>query len=605
MENGGAERENRPGPDNEPGNTENPNNQGELDPLRRGAENAEARDQAVEEFARAAAERMRTREARVGERFFPEDISDEYVLWDTLENAILVEESAGRKFDDNKASTLIRAIQLELSSKPLVQEKMFKLFMARYNYKNLSNLMAIGAAEPYADLLLQMEAADHKAILELPGMTKTEDTMLPGAIEILDDAEIWRKDGGVKPEHKLAIARSIMGNINEMEGYRKRFGLAPTDFTENEINLLLKDEEDLIEVDKQQKDAWSKEKRGAADRLFKQVKRNINLATTAHNLVGNSAKYDGLVFKPEYGGGYIEFTNIPLEVPKALGGGIINLADVLSGNLSDGDKAKLELVRKTQGHIIPMAWDRAMRKFYTENWEKIDFDESLGGKAAGIIKTRFHNPIRYEKAEERYPGAPGTEPLKKATYVGILPLVFMTMRTSVAEQLANWQPDTKSRIDAAGRVKGGEKARKMFNEDGPKLLYNPEAIGGFAQSLKDFKEAMGYLPGEEQQEQMAYIIEPIAKFSMDSLKKVFKYENQNAYTIDNGIRITRERGYINSQQENILKNEVILRRSIFKRIPILSAIAMEMKIAFGGALKSSSALLEMVKIFLKQVFSPK
>lgn len=579
------------------------------------------KDLLATERQRMAAEVAKFGEARRGERFFPEGIDPDNehhidTLWEKFEDFLFIEESRGGKFDDNKASTLVRAIQLELSSLPDLQAKMFNMLSARYSYKNLSNLMAIGAVEPYADLVVQMEGIDHQTILSLPGISKTADNSLPGAIEVLDDAAVWRKDGGVTLNHQLAILKSIASDVKEMEGYQRRFGLTLANFNENERVLVLQDADKLLDPEKQKEIDWFKgldeRKRLATIRLLKQVKRNTTLATTAHNLVGSSVRYDGLVYKPEYGGGNVEIRNIFLDIPKDLGGGRINLTDLFLDAVTEDEKTKkkeledkIALVRKHRGYLIPMAWDRAMRKFYIENWDKIDFNASLGGKAAGIIKSRFHNPVRYEKSDEKYPGEPGTEPLKKATYVGVLPMMFISMRGSVAEQLMEWGGDVKARLETSGRIKGGDKVRKMFNEDGPRLLYNPEAIGGFAQSMKDFMAALAYLPGDEQKEQMAYMIEPIAKFSMDDLRRVFKYENQNAYAVDNGIRLTRERGYINPQQEENLKKEVILRKSIFRKLPILRNIAMELKVAFGGALKSIPALWEMIKLFFKQSFSLK
>ena len=208
------------------------------------------------------------------------------------------------------------------------------------------------------------------------------------------------------------------------------------------------------------------------------------------------------------------------------------------------------------------------------------------------------------RTEESKPGEPGTEPLKKATYVGVLPLITLSMRGSVKEQLKSWGGDFGFRLAASLRIKGGDKVRKMFNEEGPRLLYNPEAISNFDQYLKDFKEAFSYLPAEEQHEQMAYLIEHLAVFSMDDLKKVFHYENQSSFAVDNRLRVSRDRNLINKEQEEILKNNVIVRNRVLSKIPVLNNMIKWFKVSASG-LNHVGAIWEMIKAFFKQAFSLK
>ncbi|KKR93761.1 MAG: hypothetical protein UU73_C0002G0101 [Candidatus Daviesbacteria bacterium GW2011_GWA1_41_61] len=601
-------------------------NPGEMDELRRDIVAAKAQAAEAVRVAREAKEETeRERAARVAAEaraektrelpryFFPKDVSDDNA-WEILEEQIRVEEREPGKFDENVGSQLLQAITSELAGRGELQVALRDMLRSRYTYKNLGYALGEGAVDLYADTIIGMGGKDHEIILSLGGMDQS--------LDALDNATFWRtKDAQLSPEKKLELLRGIFGDNPEGRRFAKKFGTPDALFRPERLLALCKaDQFFLVGIDKLKPEDRDKidaslslaekifidsilalpdddPKKIAARKIVDRVSRNIALGEVAYNLTGQSAELDGLVDKA---GNPIFLDRVILKY----GRDTINLADPQVHNPSTDQGKVLEKVRKEKPYLIGMAWDRAWRQLYQDRWDDIDFKNSLQGRAPLLIKGRQQNPIRYMRTEESKPGEPGTEPLKKATYVGVLPLITLSMRGSVKEQLKSWGGDFGFRLAASLRIKGGDKVRKMFNEEGPRLLYNPEAISNFDQSLKDFKEAFSYLPAEEQHEQMAYLIEHLAVFSMDDLKKVFHYENQSSFAVDNRLRVSRDRNLINKEQEEILKNNVIVRNRVLSKIPVLNNMIKWFKVSASG-LNHVGAIWEMIKAFFKQAFSLK
>lgn len=436
----------------------------------------------------------------------------------------------------------------------IIKGEIGKELTARFKYRNASYNAANNGGETFTKDVLNIYQEEHELILGKGGKyNRHQGTRGALAVWESNDGELIRGKpsnvGGMNDDMKRLIERQV--DYVKAAAPQMRDGAALSGYSDAQLKDALekvqkgiRPESALQAVD----GAVSRE----AQRAFYELIRDWRLAKDMMYNTMTAVDYDGPREKGT--GSILGPQEVILDIVNRRGEQIrINLADPEEVK---NKKGVLDDLRKSDaGYQIGMAWDRAWREFYRDNYDRIDVETSAsGGNAPNALRREAHFPVYISRPAN--PNKGRAEYLRRYTYANVQSLARTMGVASTADVVDNFHYATY--YHWGGRVNGADKFRKLFAEDGPKLIDDPNSMSAAdLKPLSEMRAALAYVPAEEQREVMAFLLDGLLKQRMKYMKKDFNARNITAREAEITLFTAKSLDLIDKDTEDRLAKKAI------------------------------------------------
>jgi hypothetical protein len=149
--------------------------------------------------------------------------------------------------------------------------------------------------------------------------------------------------------------------------------------------------------------------------------------------------------------------------------------------LADPEVIAIDEIRDKKNHLFIMAWDKAWREFYIQNWDLLDFENSFSGDSSREARKAAFFGRTLEQSGE---AEPGIRALRKYAETGFKPMGMFFAFASARDQIHNWDSVFNRVKRWAGSAEQGQKLRGVLMD----VLNNPEIVTDPVKFLSELKK---------------------------------------------------------------------------------------------------------------------